>query len=69
MKYATFQLPGDDFESARTVLFCGIFAQVDSCDSAEAAIRRFIPDAEVIMVGEIDRDQFETIPGDTLMIP
>ena len=69
MKFATYQLPGDDLETARTVLFAGIFARVDSCDSAEQAIRRFFPAAEVILIGEIDREEFETIPGNTMMIP
>lgn len=69
MKYATYQLPGDAIETARIVLFAEIFSPVDSCDSAERTIRTRFPEADVIMIGDIDRDQFETIPGDTLIIP
>ena len=69
MKYATYQLPGDAMETARVVLFAEIFSRVDSCDSAERVIRICLLGSDVIMIGDIDRDQFKLIPGETLIIP
>lgn len=70
MKLITYQLPGDELESARKVITSEIFNPVNSLDDADSILHRWIdPRAEVITFGDISKEDFCKLPMSTTVIP